>query len=119
MDALHYHSVSEPCAYARLYYEPGRRFSESLLSELTHPLLSPINADFTDMPPTLIQYGDLELIVDDITEMYERIVKQNPGREKDIVCECYKGMFHDFQLIVDTKDALEAFNGIKEFVKGL
>ncbi|KAI8318436.1 alpha/beta-hydrolase [Martensiomyces pterosporus] len=119
LDLCYIGNIHNPNALARLFYAPGRKYSTALLEELHHPLISPINADFANLPPVLIQCGELETFFDDIEELYKRIAAKNPGREDNIIYECYQGMYHVFHLFVNTPSAHAAVSSIGEFVKRL
>ena len=44
--------------------------------ELTFPLISPLYADMTGLPPLLIQVGTEEILLDDATRTAEKLEKQ-------------------------------------------
>lgn len=41
--------------------------AEGVQNYLTHPYVSPLFGDFKDLPPLLIQAGDCEVLMDEIT----------------------------------------------------
>ncbi|KAI7823664.1 Alpha/Beta hydrolase protein [Kickxella alabastrina] len=88
--------MTSPMSRARLFYAPGRRMSPELMAEMAHPLVSPVNADFSDFPPTLIQAGDKELLLDEISELFHNILAANPDRQDIYTYECYADMIHVF-----------------------
>jgi len=63
---------------------------------LSHPLLSPVHAEFDFFPPTLIQVGAKETLYDDVVALSQRIEKAN-GTE--VTLEVYEDMVHAFQLM--------------------
>ncbi|KAJ2453774.1 hypothetical protein EV183_001971 [Coemansia sp. RSA 2336] len=112
--------LSSPLSPARTFYAPGRRLSPELLDEMAHPLVSPVNADFADFPPTLIQAGEKEVIVDEISQLYENIMAHNPGaRRGRYVYECYADMIHVFHQFLGLPDAQYAIARAGEFIRNL
>jgi acetyl esterase/lipase len=83
--------------YARYY--AGER-------DLTSPLISPLYADLTGLPPLLIQVGTDEILLDDAARCADRA--RAAGVE--VTLEIWDGMFHVFQMLPflrETKNALE------------
>ncbi|MBI4732421.1 MAG: alpha/beta hydrolase [Chloroflexi bacterium] len=60
---------------------------------LTHPLISPLFADLTSLPPTIIQVGTEEILYDDSTRLAERARRSG----MDATLEVWEGMWHVFQ----------------------
>ncbi|KAJ1722038.1 hypothetical protein LPJ53_003506 [Coemansia erecta] len=118
-DYLYPLSLENPMTQPRMFYAPGRKLSETLVEELKHPLVSPVNADFSDFPPTLIQAGDKELMADDIDEMYHRMLSANPDRQTSFTYECYLDMIHVFHQFLDLPCAQEAYISAGKFIKSL
>ncbi|TRO97051.1 alpha/beta hydrolase [Glycocaulis profundi] len=58
------------------------------------PAVSPLFADLSGLPPTLIQAGGDEVLLDDSTRLAERM--EAAGVNAD--CEVWQGLWHDFQL---------------------
>ncbi|KAJ2356345.1 hypothetical protein IWW50_000327 [Coemansia erecta] len=112
--------LASPLSPARTYYAPGRRLSQEMIEEMAHPLVSPVYADFTDFPPTLIQAGEKEIIVDEISQLFENISAHNPGaRRGRYVYECYADMIHVFHQFLGLPDAQYAIAKAGEFIKAL
>ncbi|KAJ2735541.1 hypothetical protein IW152_001462 [Coemansia sp. BCRC 34962] len=111
--------LSSPLAPARIFYAPGRRYSQELVDEMSHPLVSPVNGDFKGFPPTLIQAGDKEVLVDDIAQLHENLLRDNPDRQDSFVYECYADMVHVFHQFIELSDAEIAFLSAGKFMKGL
>ncbi|KAJ2025523.1 hypothetical protein IWW57_003347 [Coemansia sp. S610] len=111
--------LSSPLAPARLFYAPGRRYSQELVEEMSHPLVSPVNGSFEGFPPTLIQAGDRELLVDDIAQLHENLLRDNPDRGDSYIYECYADMVHVFHQFMELSDAAVAFASAGKFMKGL
>ena len=82
-----------------------------------NPLISPLFADYTDMPPIQIQVASEETIFDDSLRLYEKIKKQNPDKVEYIE---WKGLFHVFQVFCSgwlaIPEAKKSFKFISEFV---
>jgi acetyl esterase/lipase len=78
------------------------------------PLASPIFADFTGLPPLLIQVGEHEIIRDDSV----RVAAKARADGVDVTLEVWEGMFHVFQshepLLPEARDAVAH---IGEFMK--
>ncbi|KAJ2542434.1 hypothetical protein EV175_006059 [Coemansia sp. RSA 1933] len=119
-DTLVAHPLSSPLGHARMYYAPGRKLSPEMLTDLAHPLVSPIGGNFADFPPTLIQAGDKEILYDEITQLYANIcAANNPASSSKYVYECYPDMIHVFHQVFDLPQTKAAFSSIGNFVKGL
>lgn len=76
------------------------------------PLASPIFADFTGLPPLLIQVGEYEIIRDDSVRVAERA--RAAGVE--VTLEVYAGMFHVFQshepLLPEAREAVDRLGAV-------
>jgi len=57
---------------------------------LTHPRVSPLLADFAHFPPLLVQVGTEEILLDDSTQLAERMKSQGAPVEIEI----WEGMIH-------------------------
>ena len=80
---------------------------------LNDPRLSPIYADLKDLPPTLIQIGGYELFVDEGIEF----LKKATADELNVTLSVYKGMPHDFSILLPELDeSVKSFIEIKNFV---
>lgn len=78
-----------------------------------HPLVSPLFADLSDLPPTLVQVGSKEILLDDAIRF--KALADKVGN--DICLNIYPGMWHDFQLFVQwIKPAEDALDEIKAFI---
>ncbi|MFN2108134.1 MAG: alpha/beta hydrolase fold domain-containing protein, partial [Anaerolineae bacterium] len=80
--------------------------------ELTSPLLSPLYADFTGLPPLLIQVGTEEILLDDAVRCADR------AREAgvDVTLEIWDEMFHVFQMLGFLSETKKAMAHIAKFV---
>lgn len=75
--------------------------------DVADPIASPIHADLSGLPPTLIQVGSEEALLSDSTTLAERA-----GAAKvDVTLEIWPGMIHVFQvfhaLLTDARRALD------------
>ena len=76
-------------------------------SEVRHPLASPVFADYTGLPPLLIQVGEHEIIRDDRV----RVAAKARADGVDVTLEVWEGMFHVFQshepLLPEAREAIQ------------
>ncbi len=80
---------------------------------LSDPRLSPIHADLTGLPPMLIQVGGHEMFLDEGIEL----LKKSAADELDVTLTVYRGMSHDFALLLpELDDSIKSFAEIKNFV---
>ena len=81
----------------------------------SNPLISPLFAEYFDMPPIQIQVASEETIYDDSSRLYEKLKEQNSGKVEFIE---WKGLFHVFQAFCSGWLAIpEAKKSIKEIAK--
>ena len=78
---------------------------------LTDPELSPLYADMKTFPPTLIQAGGNEVLLDDSISFYNKLKKLNINCKLHI----YEGMCHIFQLF-PIPEAFEALDEAAHFI---
>lgn len=79
--------------------------------DLENPLISPLFGDYTGFPPTYIQVGDNEMLLNDATMLHKKMVKANVSVKMDV----FKGMWHVFQMS-PFKTAYEAMDKNAEFI---
>ena len=79
--------------------------------DLTDPMISPLFGDFAGFPPTYIQVGGNEILLDDSTALYRRMLKAGVAARLDI----FKGMWHVFQMS-PFKNAHEAMDQVAAFL---
>ena len=81
-------------------------------SDPHNPYISPIFGDYKDFPPTLMQVGEMEMLLSDTTE----VAKKMEEAGVDVKSHVYPGMFHVFQLGLNLfPEEVEAWNEIGEF----
>jgi acetyl esterase/lipase len=89
----------------------AKMFSEF---ELRNPLVSPVFADASGLPPTLIQVGDHEILLSDSTRMVENI--QKAGGEVQL--ELWPDMWHVFQFFIgQMPESMQAVTNIGRFLR--
>ncbi|KAJ2449895.1 hypothetical protein EV183_004626 [Coemansia sp. RSA 2336] len=113
-DFLAMQPIESPLAYSRLYYAPGQRFSEQMRCEMADPLVSPVNGNFATFPPTLIQCGTHELLVDDNIKLHAIMQAQNP---ETVVLEQYQDMVHVFHVHFSRPESTQAIASIGRFIR--
>ena len=86
-----------------------RNYAEG--QELTNPLISPLFGDYVGFPPTYIQVGNNEILLDDSVMLYKKLLKANVSVKLDM----FKGMWHVFQMS-PFKTAYEAMDKNAEFI---
>ena len=77
-----------------------------------HPLASPVFADFTGIPPLLIQVGEHEMLRDDSV----RVAAKARAEGVDVTLEVWPGMVHVFQ-IRGLPESQEAIAHLADFMQ--
>ena len=70
-------------------------------AEVHDPRLTPLGASLGDLPPLLVQVGELEVLRDQIVAFVERA--RSAGTE--VTLEMYPAMYHDFQVMASLQPA--------------
>ncbi|KAJ2709577.1 hypothetical protein H4R19_004181 [Coemansia spiralis] len=104
-------SLEDPFHPTRMFYAPGRRFSDQMLDELRCPLVSPLFGDLAGLPPMLVQKGCEERLRDDIDAFVDK-VRQCGG---NVCSEDYENMPHAFIMFDFASEAQQAFRSIGTF----
>ena len=78
---------------------------------LKNPLISPLFGSYEGFPPTYIQVGSNEILLNDSTMLHKKMVKENVSVKIDV----FKGMWHVFQMS-PFKTAYEAMDKNAEFI---
>lgn len=94
---------SEELREAAVLYAGGEDFR--------NPYISPLFGDFTGFPPTLIQAGSDEVLLDDSTRLSERLAE----KKVEVHIAIYEGMWHVFQMF-DVPEAYAAVGDVAEFI---
>ena len=83
-------------------------------NDYQNPLISPLYADLSRLPPMLIQVGSREIILNDSTRLAERA--RNAG--VDVTLEVWDGMWHVWQVFTNRLPESErAIKVIGEFLR--
>ncbi|KAI8322386.1 alpha/beta-hydrolase [Martensiomyces pterosporus] len=106
-----------PTSSQRLLYKPGHMLTDEYLHEVGDPLLTPANGSLAQLPPTLIQSGSKEVLVDDIRELCDKARSEN--QEARVVYEEYEDMVHVFQRFEFREESKRAYEAIGDFVRSL
>ncbi|KAJ1876696.1 hypothetical protein H4R99_000614 [Coemansia sp. RSA 1722] len=112
-------ALESPLSNSRLYYSPGQPLTPEMVQEMRDPLVSPAFADLHGLPPTLVQAGGREQMIDEITALADKIKSQNPERPDAVVFESYDDMCHVFQNMLDIDQSIAAHASIAQFVRAL
>ena len=78
---------------------------------LKNPFISPIFGSYEGFPPTYIQVGGNEILLDDSVMLYKKLLKANVSVKLDM----FRGMWHVFQMS-PFKTAYEAMDKNAEFI---
>ncbi|KAJ2733585.1 hypothetical protein IW152_002955 [Coemansia sp. BCRC 34962] len=107
--------MESPNMPLRLFYRPGAKYTSEYKQELKDSMLTPVNGSLADFPPTIIQCGAAELLLDDIRELYTKIKSDNPGTQ--IVFEEYPDMVHVFHRFLFRPESKQAYEALQEFAQ--
>jgi len=104
---------TDPMLSVRFVEEGARAHAAGV--RLTDPQVSPLFADLRGLPPTLVQVGTDEILLDDSTRFAERAW----GAGAEVELQRFDGMFHDFQgTAALLKVARGALDDVASFVGG-
>ncbi|MEZ4884339.1 MAG: alpha/beta hydrolase [Chitinophagales bacterium] len=95
-----------------------RRYSKDYFKNTapTHPLVSPVYADLSGLPPLLIQVGTHEVLIDDSLKLAEK-AKQDGV---DVTLQIWENMLHVWQFFADfMPESKKAIRNIAEFIEHL
>jgi len=92
--------------------EMGRHYFGE--GDARHPHAAPVYADYSGIPPLLIQVGTRELLLDDA----RRVADRARAAGVDVEIEEWEGLIHVWQMFGDgIPEAVDAINKIGEFVR--
>lgn len=80
--------------------------------ELKDPLLSPINGDFTGLPPVFLSVSDTEVLYDDSVIMYEKLKREGHPVELDV----QHAQIHSFQVLPFIPEAKKTIDKVMRFM---
>jgi acetyl esterase/lipase len=83
--------------------------------DVRDPLISPLYADFSDLPPLYILVGEDEILLDDATRLAAK------AREAGVIVtlDIWEGMFHVFPLVPGLSESKEAVTRLARFIRSL
>ena len=82
---------------------------------LKDPILSPINGDFTGLPPVFLSASDTEVLYDDSVIMYEKLKREGHRVELDI----QHGVCHAFQMMPFMPEARTSIRKMDKFLDNI
>ena len=80
----------------------------------TSPLISPIYADLTGLPPFLIHVGTDEYLLDEAKQFAVNARQKNI----EVIIEIWEGLFHGYQIIPFLPETKTSLDHIAKFVSG-
>ena len=87
---------------------------------LKHPLVSPLYADLTGLPPILVQVGEAELLFDDGIAFTDKFRLQNIKNPSSCIrLEIYTDMVHMFQAMSFMTISKFAISNVSHYIKNL
>ena len=95
--------------------ETGIDYYLSSAQDRADPLVSPLFADLTGLPPTLIQVGSKEILLDDGKRFYQKA----KAAGVNATFKLYTGMWHNFQMFTMFDEAQQALADLSEFAHHL
>ncbi|MBJ6137171.1 alpha/beta hydrolase [Marinobacter litoralis] len=81
----------EPVLHGSWVFKAAKMYAAS--EALTNPMISPVFGDLTGLPPTLIQVGSQEILLNDAT----RLAESAKAADVDVTLEIYNDLWHVFQ----------------------
>lgn len=81
-------------------------------ADCEQPLLSPVFADLSALPPILLQVGDDEILLSDSVRVAEQI-GESGGR---VELSVWEGMWHNWPMYVGLPEAIDALAEVSEFL---
>ena len=82
--------------------------------DVKNPLVSPVYADASDLPPMLIQVGDHEILLSDSTRLADNIAKAGG----EVTLQVWPDMWHVFQFFIgQMPESRKAIKGIAEYLR--
>ncbi len=111
-DSIQSRAAVDPMVQKEILLEMGGVYLNG--ADPKDPLASPLNADFSGLPPLLIQVGDAEVLLDDST----RLEAKMKAAGVDVKVEVWGEMVHVWHLFAPMLDkGQEAIDGLGAFVK--
>lgn len=115
-DYLSFPPIESPTSPLRLVYKPGHRLTPQYLKDLDDPFMNSLGDLKLDyLPPTLIQCGSAEALVDDIRALHAKISQDSSS---PVTYEEYPEMVHVFQRFYYRPESKRAYDAIGDFCNG-
>ncbi len=80
--------------------------------EKSHPLISPLFADFEGFPPLLIHVGTEEILLDEVRQL----VHNAQAAGVDVSLKLWQGLFHVFQMVPFLPESKQSLTQISAFI---
>jgi acetyl esterase/lipase len=81
-----------------------------------NPVVSPVMGDLSNLPPTLIQVSEAEMLLDDA----RRYVRKARASGSPAVAQCWPHMLHVWQIYYpEMPEAVQAFQEVRQFLQSL
>ncbi|PIA14549.1 alpha/beta-hydrolase [Coemansia reversa NRRL 1564] len=106
-----------PTSPIRLFYKPGTKCTSEYKKEIKHPLLTFANGNLSGFPPTIVQSGSREILIDDIRILCNKLKEHN--NPKTIIYKEYPDMVHVFHRFFHRPESDNAFKALSDFVNML
>ena len=86
-----YSPECEPVLHGSWVFKAAKMYAGE--DALTNPMISPVFGDLTGLPPTLVQVGSQEILLNDAT----RLAEAAKAAQVDVTLEIYNSLWHVFQ----------------------
>lgn len=77
------------------------------------PLISPLFADLSGLPPTLLHTGTDEILLDDTMRFFNKAKRAGV----EVTMETWEGLFHVFQMVPFLPESTQSIRLISEFIR--
>ncbi|OLS33674.1 alpha/beta hydrolase [Bacillus sp. MRMR6] len=104
--------AKDPYLNAELALRAARAYAGN--EPLTHPLISPVYADLTGLPPLFIQVGSIEILLSDAEKLAHKAILSGV----EVTFTVWKGMWHVFQMSRKMTEAKRAVMEIGIYLLG-
>jgi acetyl esterase/lipase len=101
--------------FGNMVHDSKTGFAPSYLGRESpsNPLISPLLADLTGLPPSIIHVGDNEVLLNDSTRLFDKMKAANV----EVQLHIWQGLWHVFQAFVPfLPESRQSINEIGEFI---
>lgn len=101
--------------FGNMVHDSETGFAPSYLGQESpsNPLISPLLADLTGLPPSVIHVGDNEVLLNDSTRLFDKMKAANV----EVQIHIWQGLWHVFQAFVPfLPESRQSINEIGEFI---